>query len=60
MWFEIQPRSPDLIITTNKWIFVGQESSPEAPKRTKLHHLFQSFACPPTPLDYFESTFFIG
>jgi len=43
MWFEIQPRSPDLIITTNKWIFVGQESSPEAPKRTKLHHLFQSF-----------------
>ena len=26
-----------------KWIFVGQESSPEAPKRTKLHHLFQKF-----------------
>jgi len=23
--------------------FVGQESSPEAPKRTKLHHLFQNF-----------------
>jgi len=45
----------------NKWIFVGQESSPEAQKRTKLHHLFQNFqGARPDPLDYFESTFFIG
>jgi len=63
MLFEVQPRSPDLIITTLNTFRWSRKLS-GGPKTHQIAPFISKFsgggACPLTPLHYFESTFFIG
>jgi len=58
MWFEIQPRfyAKKMDFRWSRKLSGGRKTHQIAPFISK----FSRGACPLTPLDYFESTFFIG